>query len=108
MVLRFYTSGLAYSQFDSNVRILGCLIIPAYKANSAIRNSQLEQVQAFSGKLIEFLGEQAEKEVPPMPLRWLSWRALDFVHFTFGKESAERLTLHILKDMPANYDFKQN
>ena len=64
MVLRFYTSGLAYSQFDSNVRILGCLIIPAYKANSVIRNSQLEQVQAFSGKLIEFLGEQAEKEVP--------------------------------------------
>ena len=89
--------------------ILGCLIIPAYKANSVIRNSQLEQVQAFSGKLIEFLGEQAEKEVPPDAIAVaLLARALDFVYFTFGKESAERLTLHILKDMPANYDFKQN
>ena len=66
-------------------------------------------MQAFSGKLIEFLGEQAEKEVPPDAIAGaLLARALDFVHFTFGKESAERLTLHILKDMPANYDFKQN
>jgi len=63
-------------------------------------------MQDFSSKLFELLGEQAEKKCRPMPLPY--WCARDFVHFIFDKESAERLTLHILKNMQTDYDFKRN
>ena len=72
-------------------------------------NPELEQVQVFPGKLMELLGEQAQNETFPdaVAVAFLA-RAMDFAHFTLGKEDAKRLTLHILEDMQGDYDFKRN
>ena len=79
------------------------------KSQQISSNSELDQIQILSTKLIELLREQAQKETSPdIVAVALLARAMDFTHYTLGKEDAKRLILCIMKDIQSEYDFKRN